>query len=125
VLEKDVNAWLSRDRQSRKEFAQDPYCGIKFTAYAFRDLFEGVEFVTGESNVDRVRKDLPILMISGEKDPVGGNGKMVQKAYQIYKKVGIKNISLKLYKDMRHEILNEVGKQGVYKDIIGWINKQI
>lgn len=125
ILEKDINAWLSRDRQSRKEFAQDPYCGIKFTAYAFRDLFDGVEFVTEESNVERVRKDLPILMISGEKDPVGGNGKMVQKAYQIYKKVGIKNISLKLYKDMRHEILNEVGKQGVYKDIIGWINKQI
>lgn len=125
ILEKDVNAWLSRDKESRKEFAQDPYCGIKFTAYAFRDLFEGVEFVTQESNIAKVRKDLPILMISGEKDPVGGKGKMVKKAYELYKKVGIKNITLKLYKDMRHEILNEVGKQSVYKDIIGWINKQI
>lgn len=125
ILERDENAWLTRDKASREEFAKDPYCGIKFTAYAFRDLFEGVEFVTEEKNVARIRKDLPIFVLSGDKDPVGGNGRMVKKAYELYREQGIKNLKIKLYKDMRHEILNEVGKQEVYKDIIAWINKNV
>lgn len=125
ILEKDVNAWLTRDKSSRDEFTADKYCGIKFTSYAFRDLFEGVKFVTQEDNVAKIRKELPIFVLSGAKDPVGGNGKGVNKAYKLYKEQGIKNIKLKLYKEMRHEILNEIGKQEVYKDIIGWINKNL
>ena len=125
LKEKDVNAWLSHDKASRKEFKEDPLCGITFTAYGFRDMFELVKFVTEPSNVEKVRKDLPIFMLSGDQDPVGGNGKMVVKAYELYKQQNIKDLHLKLYKGMRHEILNEVGKQEVYKDVIGWLNKHI
>lgn len=125
IRDREKNAWLTRDKNSREEFASDSYCGKVFTSYAFRDMFEGVKFVTDPENVARIRKSLPIFVLSGDKDPVGGNGKMVKKAYDLYKKQGIKHVKLKLYKDMRHEILNEIGKQEVYKDIIIWISRYI
>lgn len=125
IGDKGKNAWLSRDKESREAFNNDAYCGVKFTSYAFRDMFTGVKFVTDPENVAKIRKDLPIFMLSGDKDPVGGNGKMVKKAYDLYKNQDIKSVKIKLYKDMRHEILNEIGKQEVYKDIIIWINRYV
>ena len=72
-----------------------------------------------------IPKDLPILIISGEGDPVGNLGKGVKDVYQKYVKAGITDIECKLYPDMRHEILNEPGKQEVYDDTLSWIEKHI
>ena len=64
-------------------------------------------------------------MISGDSDPVGGNGRDVIKLYNLYRKAGIKDISMKLYKDARHELLNEINKDEVSRDIIMWLNNHI
>ncbi|MFL0246242.1 alpha/beta fold hydrolase [Candidatus Clostridium stratigraminis] len=114
--------WLSRDEKVVDRFIADEKCGFVFTSCAFRDMFDGLLFITDKKNIIKTPKDLPILLISGDKDPVGSNGKMVNKAYKEYKKADINNIQMKLYKDMRHEILNEIGKEEVYEDIIKWIN---
>ena len=76
-------------------------------------------------HIAKVRKDLPIFIISGKEDPVGNFGKMVEKCYKGYKAEGIKDVTLKLYDGMRHEILNEIGKEKVYKDILDWIKEKI
>ena len=70
-------------------------------------------------------KDLPILVTSGEDDPVGNFGKDPTTLANIYKEVGIKDVELKLYPNDRHEILNEFDKDEVYKDILDWLNKHI
>lgn len=116
--------WLSRDEKVVDRFRSDKKCGFVFTSSAFRDMFDGLLFITNKNNIIKTPKDLPILLISGDKDPVGSNGKMVNKAYEEYKKAGINNAQMKLYKDMRHEILNEIGKEKVYEDIINWIDRQ-
>lgn len=117
--------WLSSDEKVVDRFIADEKCGFVFTSSAFRDMFDGLLFITDKNNIIKTPKDLPIFLISGDKDPVGRNGRMVNKAYEEYKKVGINNIQMKLYKNMRHEILNEIGNEKVYEDIIKWINSQI
>lgn len=112
--------WLTRDEKIVDEYINDELCGYVFTASGFRDMFEGLMFITSPQNIKRTPKKLPMLLLSGEKDPVGGDGRMVHKAFQQYKMAGIQNIKMKLYKEMRHEILNEVGREEVYEDILKW-----
>ncbi len=114
--------WLTRDEKIVDEYIKDELCGFVFTSSGFRDMFEGLLFITDRNNIKMTPKELPMLLLSGKRDPVGANGKTVVKAYKEYKKAGIKNINMKLYDDMRHEILNEIGKEEVYGDILSWIN---
>lgn len=70
-------------------------------------------------------KNLPILIFSGDKDPVGEMGKGVQKVANKYIKAGIKDLTLKLYEGGRHEMLNETNKNEVEQDVINWLNDRI
>lgn len=115
--------WLTRDEKIVDKYIEDKFCGFVFTSSGFRDMFEGLLFITDKNNIDKTPKDLPMLLLSGKEDPVGANGKMVEKAFSEYKKAGLKNISMKLYDGMRHEILNEIGKEEVYTDILKWIGR--
>lgn len=111
--------WLSQDLEVVKQFNDDPLCGQIFSTSAFKDLFKGLLFITKRFNIFKTRKDLPILFLSGKNDPVGGFTKQVTKCYQIYHNFGY-HARVKLYPKMRHEILNEIGKEEVYQDILNF-----
>ena len=66
-------------------------------------------------------KELPVFFVAGEEDPVGDYGKGVRKVVNMFKKTGMKNISLKLYPTDRHEILNETDRVQVYNDLYSWL----
>ena len=74
-------------------------------------------------NLAAINKDLPIAIFSGDKDPVGGNGKLVTALYNQYKNLGVKDVSIKLYPDARHEILNETNNSEVYADFLTALDK--
>jgi alpha-beta hydrolase superfamily lysophospholipase len=114
--------WLTRDEKIVDHYIEDELCGFVFTSCAFRDMFEGLLFITDKQNIKQTPKDLPMFLLAGKNDPVGANGRMVVKAYDEYKAAGMKNIHIKLYEGMRHEILNELGKEEVYIDILYWMN---
>lgn len=120
---KSQSDWLTTDTKIVEDFIEDDLCGFILTSAAFKDMFEGLLFITDKENVKRLRRDLPIYIISGSEDPVGNNGKMVYKAYNQYKDCGLNNLEIKIYDGMRHEILNEINKAEVYKDVLHWINK--
>ena len=69
----------------------------------------------------RMKKDLPVLMVSGGDDPVGTYGDGVRKLADNYALVGMKDITTKIYPLGRHEILNEINKEDVFRDISKWI----
>lgn len=115
--------WLSRDTKEVDKFIKDPLCGEIFTTGFFYDMLTGLKSLMKKENIDKVPKELPFYLISGEKDPVGKNTKGVLQAYNSYKKAGIKDIKYKFYKEARHEMLNEVNKEEVYTDIINWLNE--
>lgn len=116
--------WLSRDEKEVKKYIENPYCGTVFTTSYFYDFLRGLKGIWKEENMKKIPKKLPIFILAGSKDPVGNNGQGIENLYNCYKSLGMNNIKYKLYKDGRHEMLNEINKDEVFKDIITWINKQ-
>ena len=109
--------WLSRDNQSVDDYIADPLCGFPFTTYAFLDLFNGLSEIAGKTWAQRV-PNKPIMLLSGDQDPVGGNSKGVKQVYKWLNKTGHNKMCLKLYQNGRHEMLNELNKEDVYKDVL-------
>ncbi len=119
------NDWLTRETEIVERYNKDPYCTFAFTINGYGTLFDAITFIQKKQNVDKIPKDLPILMIAGLEDPVGLYGKSVKKVYSDYKKTGIQDIQLKLYEGCRHELTNEKNRQEVYQDIRSWIEKRL
>ena len=117
--------WLSRDRTEVDLYIADPWCGAVFTTGFFGDLLHGLGVVNDSANVAKIRKDLPILMASGDKDPVGDNGKGVKQVADQFRAAGISSVTVTLYPNARHEILNETNRDEVMSDIIAWLDDRL
>ena len=113
--------WITSDKERKKKYVDDPLCSYMFTLGAYYQMLEGMKVLTRKDSIARIPKELPILFVSGEDDPVGAFGKGVIKVYEKYKSAGIHNLSIHLYKGDRHEILNEVNRKDVYEDLRRWI----
>jgi alpha-beta hydrolase superfamily lysophospholipase len=117
--------WLSSDNKEVDKYINDPFCGTVFTAGFFYDFLGGVKSIADQMEIKNVPKDLPIYIFSGDKDPVGKSGKGVLKLVKAYKDHGISDLTHKLYKDGRHEMLNEINKEEVMDDVVKWLNAHI
>lgn len=115
--------WLNRDNDEVDKYINDPYCGGVFSAGFFYDFFRGLKEMHKLESMRKIPKELPIYLFSGEKDPVGRNCKSVKQLIGEYKKLGIKDVSYKFYKDGRHEMLNEINKDEVMADTINWLDR--
>ena len=114
------NKWLCANPEPLKAYDADPDCGFRFTDAAYRDLFALIRRVEREEGFGNIPKDLPVLFVSGQDDPVGDFGKGVEKAKAALEGRGLKPDMI-LYPGMRHEILNEVDHRKVYEDIAEWL----
>lgn len=81
-------------------------------------------FIGNRDNMKDIPKNVPILMASGREDPVGRYGKAVRQVYGMYKRAGVRDITLRLFDDCRHELHNEVNREEVYEWIGNWLEKQ-
>ena len=113
--------WVSRSEENVDAYIADPLCGGDTTLGLFRDMLDGLSYITRQSNMDKMDADLPVFFIAGDQDPVGDMGKGVRKAHDCFKKAGIRDLSIKLYHGLRHEILNEASRQYVYRDVLDWL----
>lgn len=111
--------WLSRDNENNVKYENDEYCGMIFTVSYFKDLTNCFKLIA--KDLELVNNKLPIYIMSGDNDPVGNFGKGTTLLFTKLKKVGISDLTLKLYKDGRHEMLNEINKEEVYKNILEWV----
>lgn len=116
--------WLSRDEKQVDLYVNDKLCGFDFTAGAYKDFFTVLEKVAKNRQLIGMRKSLPILITSGSVDPVGGK-KACEKLNAQYKRCGIDDVTLKLWENDRHEILNELNKSDVYDYICTWLKSKI
>lgn len=117
--------WLSRDGERVEKYISDPMCGFVFTANGFSTLFELISRLNKQENLERIPSSLPVLMVSGDADPVGDYGRGVQKAYESLQNAGLENITLKLYEGGRHELLNETNRDEVMQDVFRWMEETI
>ncbi|ONI40513.1 hypothetical protein AN639_00010 [Candidatus Epulonipiscium fishelsonii] len=123
LSEKDILSWLTSSAEEREKNRRESLGPKIFTTNAFKELFKGVKYISEPNNILKTRKNLPVYIISGEQDTVGQYGKGVRKVYQLFKEADILDVEMKIYKNMRHEILNEQRKHLVYRDVLKWISK--
>lgn len=115
--------WLSRDEENNIKYENDEYCGMIFSVSYFKDLTNCFKLIA--KDLELIDNELPIYIMSGDNDPVGNFGKGTTLLFNKLKKVGINDLTLKLYKDGRHEMINEINKEEVYNNILEWIENHL
>lgn len=115
------NAWLNRDLEKVKIYNADPLCDFIMSNGFFYALMRGLSDAYKPRNLDKIRKDLPIALMSGEKDPVGGMSQKVIALNELYKSLGL-NVSMKLYKDVRHELTADFDKVAIVGDMLSFFD---
>ena len=121
----DPNAWLTRDEATVRSYHDDERCGFVFSLRAYHDLFTLISWVSDKRWANRLCTDRPLLLISGEDDPVGGYGKGVRTVEKRLQQANVEDLSTLLYPQMRHEILNEIDKERVWEDILKWLESRL
>ena len=115
--------WLTRDRSVVEKYNSDKFCNYIFTVSGYRDLFRMLEEVTDEFWATKVPTDLPILLISGEDDPVGAYGKGVMHVAGALTHAGARKLTTVLIPGARHEVLNETDRAETFALIDKWIGE--
>lgn len=118
--EEDEHAWISSDRALVEKYDKDPFCSYTFRVGGFLALYETLIYLAKKENIDKIDKDLPVLITAGKDDPVGSYGKGPSQLRDVYCGAGLSDVTLKLFEG-RHEIINEVNKEKVYESILEWI----
>jgi alpha-beta hydrolase superfamily lysophospholipase len=117
----DATRWLSVDQPNRTAFLQDPLCGIPFTINGFYALLSLMVRATNAQWAARIPRTLPVLLISGEDDPVGEFGRGIRRVAQQLRQAGFQAVDVVLYPGLRHEVLQEAVRLRVYHEIASWL----
>lgn len=115
------NAWLCRDADVVMAYDEDPLCGFAASAGLYRDMMEGITYIQNASNLATMDPNLPVLFIAGDRDPVGNYGKGVEACAEAFRSMGMEQVTVKLYPEDRHDVLNELDKLTVWTDLVDWI----
>lgn len=107
------NNWLTKDVSRIEKYYGEPRCSFHFTLNGFYNVMKVVSFDNQMKYMNRIPKDLPIVLLSGENDPVGDLGRGVKRVEKQLRKAGIQDLYCKLYANDRHEILNETDRDVV------------
>ena len=103
----------------------DPYCGYTCTTSFYKDLTVLCKRAALKRNITKTRKDFPLLLLTGEQDPVSGYGSQLIALQKIYNRLGFTDTSLTIYAENRHEILNELNSDEVYQDIFNFLHSHL
>ena len=117
--------WLTRDRAEVARYCQDPWCGGICSNGFYYELLKGIQLANDPFNIALMRKSMPVYLFSGDQDPVGNYGKGVQHVYQLFNDVGMQDVTLRLYADGRHEMLNELNRDTVMQELLQWIEQKV
>lgn len=121
----DKGNWLTRDEHVFEQYNKDLFCGNVCSAQFYISFFDHLSKLYKKDNLAKINKKAPLLLVSGECDPVGGkNHSLVDKLYGLYQKLEL-NVTCKIFKDCRHEILNELNRDEVIDYILDFCNKKI
>lgn len=117
--------WLSRDAGVVDAYIVDPKCGFVAQAGFYRDFLQGILAANSPGCVARTPKELPLLFLVGERDPVGANGKKVRGVIRKFQRAGVRDVAARFYPEGRHEVLNETDRERVYADVLSWLDTHL
>lgn len=113
--------WVSRDSKVVEAYMAHPLCGFIPSGGLMRDMMVGLGYIEQKKNLMAMDQNLPVFFLAGGDDPVGNYGKGVRQTAEAFRKAGMKNTKLRIYPLCRHELLNEMNKEEIYKDIGDWM----
>lgn len=116
------NSWLSRDIEEVKTYCNDDLCDFTYSSSFYSDFFYFLNRLYLPTSFEKINRDLPIYIISGDMDPVGRYGKGVIQLKKFYERLNFKNVQYKLYPNARHELHNEINRDEVFFNIEKWLN---
>lgn len=114
--------WLSKDEAEVDKYVADPLCGFNACNGLWRDLLKGIRVGAKDEELRKIKSDLPMHLLAGGEDPCSDNGKAVERLAKRMKNVGMTKLTSLVYKDNRHEALNETNRDLVTADFISWLN---
>ncbi len=117
--------WLSRDPAQVDGYVNDPLCGFALSTQGWVDLLDALGGLTRPATLARFPKDLPVYIVSGDRDPVGQFGKGVRSLAEAYRGAGMRRVTLRLYEGGRHEMLNETNAEEVRQAILAWCEEAV
>jgi alpha-beta hydrolase superfamily lysophospholipase len=115
--------WLSRDPDEVDVYVADEWCGFGLDEEGSKQLFGMGAAVSDPKRLEAIRDDLPIYLFSGDADPIAGGGALVEMVADRYRQAGVKDVSVKLYPEARHETLNETNRDEVTADLVMWLDR--
>ena len=113
--------WLSRDTDQVDRYIADPYCGFPLTGGAYRAFFGGLYRLCDLARLSGLHKELPVLLISGDRDPVGGYGAGVEAVALQYRDAGMRDVTVRRYPGARHELFNETNREEAMAFLRAWL----
>lgn len=114
--------WLSRDPAQVDLYINDPLCGFQIGNQSWKDLLGGLIEISKREYLAKIPSHLPLYVFAGDNDPVGGFGKGVNRLVAELRASKISNLTLKLYNQGRHEMINEINNKEVFSDVNNWLN---
>ena len=117
--------WVCSDEALVDAYLQDPFCTFIPTVGLMRDMLGSLQYISNHHALSQMDKTIPVYLFSGDHDPVGQNGTGVRKVYDYFKHHGCTDVTMKLYPNGRHEMLNESNKEEVWADILAWLEERL
>ena len=117
--------WLSRNPENVDRYLTDPLCGGMPTTGLFREMLHGLSFLSHPQNLRQMDPGTPVLFLSGAMDPVGNMGKAVRHVCAQFRQAGVRDVTCKLYPQLRHEILFETCRETIYSDLAQWLEARL
>lgn len=117
--------WICRDEAVVDAYLADPLCNFPTKAGMNHAMMCGLQYIGNKHNLEKMNRNLPIYFFAGDHDPVGAMGEGVKKVARWFREVGMKEVTVRLYPDGRHEMLNEINKDEVYRDVLAWLEAHL
>jgi alpha-beta hydrolase superfamily lysophospholipase len=115
--------WLSRDPHEVDAYVADPACGFGVNPEGVVSMLASLADTADPGRLGGIRSDLPILLISGDADPLAGGGSLIDMVADRYRQAGVEDVTVALYRDARHEVFNETNRDEVTTDLMAWLDR--
>ena len=117
--------WLSRDPAAVDAYEADPLCGFGVNKRGLESMAAAAKRLVDPAALAQIRKDLPIYIFAGDKDPINHDLEWLKPVAERYRAAGIANVTEKYYPGGRHEMLNETNREEVIRDLVSWLQKAV
>lgn len=117
--------WLSRDEAEVDKYVADPLCGFDCSIQLWLDMFVGLAEIYSQAAINSMPSTLPVYVMAGERDPLNVGLKDIRALHQAFEKAGLRNVTVRCYPEARHELLNELNRDEITRELLAWLGQQL